>query len=128
MKTKIILGLGSIMLLASSLVAGEVCYDRGYHAQKHHKKSHKYMHKGYEKNPYYLTRAEKRYIKHRRMEAKERRLERRIKKMERKQRIREARARAYEMDRALAIFNLATFPIRVHHDRVSHLAHGGWRH
>ena len=117
MKAKILLGLGLVALLGSSLNAGEIRHDRGYNSHENYKKSHRHMKRDNYRDSHYLSRAEKRYIKHRRMEAKERRIQRRER--------RDSRARAYEMDRALAIFNLATLPIRIHHDNVRHLAFGG---
>ena len=124
MKAKLIIGLGSIVLLASSLVAGDIYYERGYNSHNNHKKSHKQIKRDSYRDSHYLTRAEKRYLKHRRMEAQERRIERREHR-ERKERRMAHRARAYEMDRSLAIFNLATLPLRIHHNHVKHLAFGG---
>jgi len=54
MKAKLIIGLGSVILLASSLVAGDIHYDRGHNAHNNHKKFHKEIKRdhdrGYVKN------------------------------------------------------------------------------
>ena len=69
MNKKFILGLGSVVLLASSLVAGDVHYDRGNNVDNH-KKSHKEIkrdnyNRDYHRGNHYGSRNHRDYVKNR---------------------------------------------------------------
>lgn len=69
MNKKFILGLGSVVLLASSLVAGDVRYDGSYNVENH-KKSHKEIKRDnykrdYDRGNHYGSRNHRDYVKNR---------------------------------------------------------------
>lgn len=101
MTKKILFGIGSVILLTSTLSARDVSYDRDYD-YKDYKKSHKqvkrhYNNRSYDRDSRYLSRADKREmirmreIKRERMQEKRKRLAAKQRKLQRQERILEAR-------------------------------------
>ncbi len=131
MTKKIILTLGSVILLASSLSAGSIGYERDNN-HRDYQKSNKHIKRDNHRDSRYLSRAEQREIirmreiKRERMEARERRLEetRRMEARERRleERRVEARIREHEVNKIVAIVNLATLPILIHDMHMRELA------
>ena len=142
MTKKILLGLGSVILLTSTLSARDVSYDRDYD-YKDYKKSQKQVKRNYdrrshERDSYYLSRAEKREIrrmremKRQRLEERKRRLaikERKLAKKERRLEARkdelrrqQARNRHYEINKVATIVNLAALPFIIHDIHMKELA------